>query len=86
MKKGFQDIKVGDIVVVWDEYGHDYDEHYLKVEEIEYDNEYINGEANPKGMRCYGTDLDLWDEEAQDYIGDEYITVVTEGNFVRFKG
>lgn len=85
MNKGFLDIEVGDIVIVYDEYSHDYDEHYFKVEHIEYDDEYINGEYNPKGMRCYGIDLDYWDEEEQDFIGDDYIGVVTEGNFVGFK-
>lgn len=32
-------------------------------------------------MRCYGTNLDYWNEEEQDYDGEDYITVVTEGNF-----
>lgn len=77
MNKQFLDIQVGDIVVVWDEYSsHDYNEHRIKVEHIEFDDEYINGESNPKGMRCYGTDLE------EDEWGDDYMTVVTEGNFV----
>ena len=33
-------------------------------------------------MRFYGIDLSLWDREIQDYINDDYISVVTEGNFV----
>ena len=42
-------------------------------------------ETNPKGMVCYGKDLSFWDEEQQDYDGDDYITNVTESNFIRFK-
>ena len=83
--KSFLDIKVGDIVIVYDEYSHDYSEHRLKVNSIEFDDELINGTVNPKGMRCYGTDLDYWNEETQDYDGDDYITIVTEGNFVRIE-
>jgi len=84
MSKGFLDIKVGDIIIVYDEYNHDYEEHYFRVESIEYDSE-NSTETNPKGMTCYGTDLDCWDEEREDYDTDDYIGVVTEGNFVGFK-
>ena len=84
MERSFLDIQVGDIVIVYDEYGHDCEQHYFKVESIEYDKEYINGEVNPKGMRCYGIDLDCWDEEFQEYDTDDYIGVVTEGNFCGF--
>ena len=80
--KTFLDIKIGDIVVVYDKYGHDYEEHRVKVDHIEFDKGFINGEYNPKGMRCYGIDLDFWNEETQEYNTDEYISVVTEGNFV----
>lgn len=82
--KGFLDIKVGDTVVVCDENGHDYEEHYFRVDSIEYEKEYVNGKENPNGMRCYGVDLDCWDEETNDYNTDDYIGVVTEGNFVGF--
>ena len=71
MKKNFLDIEVGDKVIVWDEYSHDYVEHILKVDSIEYDNDHI------KGMRCFCTDLQ------EDEWGDDYITVAHEGNFVR---
>lgn len=84
LDKGFLDIKVGDTVVVYDEYSHDYEEHYFKVESIEYDKENAT-ETNPDGMMCYGTDLDCWNEEINDYDTDDYIGVVTEGNFVCFK-
>lgn len=83
MNKGFLDIQIGDIAVVYDEYGHDYEEHRVKVDCIEFEDEFINGEYNPKGMRCYGTDLNCWNEGIQDYDTDEYISIVTEGNFVR---
>jgi 3,4-dihydroxy-2-butanone 4-phosphate synthase len=71
----FKDIKVGDIVIVYDEYSHDYNEHVIKVETIEYDKENVT-EDNPDGMICYGTDLE------EEEWGDDYITVVAVGNFV----
>ena len=77
MKKNFLDIKVGDKVVVWDEYSHDYAEHILKVDSIEYHEDWIT-ETNPKGMHCFGTDLE------EEVGGDDYITQVTESNFCRF--
>lgn len=84
MNNDFLDIKVGDIVVVYDEYNHDYVEHHIKVENIEYDD--LNStETNPQGITCYGKDLDWWDEELQDYIDDEYITRVEESNFIRIE-
>ena len=77
-EKNFLDIKIGDVVIVCDEYSRDYSEHIIKVDSIEYDKEYIT-ETNPDGMICYGTDLE---EEAW---GDDYVTVVTEGNFTRIQ-
>lgn len=71
----FKDIKVGDIVIIYDEYSHDYNEHIIEVESIEYDKENVT-EDNPDGMICYGTDLE------EEEWGDDYITVVTVGNFV----
>lgn len=82
--KDFLDIEVGDDIIVYDEYNHDYEEHHIKIESIEYDKENVT-ETNPKGMVCYGKDLSFWDEEQQDYDGDNYITNVTESNFIRFK-
>lgn len=76
MEKNFLDIKVGDKVIVSDEYSHDYVEHILKIDSIEYDKEYVT-ETNLKGMHCFGTDLQ------EDEWGDEYITQVHEGNFCR---
>lgn len=70
----FKDIKVGDIVIVYDEYSHDYNEHIIEVESIEYDKENVT-EDNPDGMVCYGTDL-------EEEWGDDYTTVVTVRNFV----
>lgn len=73
--KDFLDIKIGDKVVVYDEYKHDYDEHCIQIESIEYDECNITN-TNPQGMICYGKDLDWW---------DDYITNVTESNFIRFE-
>ena len=73
----FKDIKVGDIVVACDEYSHDYNEHLIKIDSIEYDKEYVT-ETNPSGMTCHGTDIE------EDEWGDDYITFVHEGNFVSF--
>lgn len=70
----FKNIQIGNIVIAYDEYSHDYTEHRVKIESIEYEDEYITSE-NPDGMICYGTDL-----EEEEY-GDDYISVVTEGNF-----
>lgn len=72
----FNDIKVGDTVVCYDEYNHDYIEHRLLITEIEYEREYVT-DTNPSGKVCYGDDLNA--EE----FGDDYISVVTEGNFCR---
>ena len=77
MSREFLNIKVGDVVIVYDEYSsHDYNEHIIKVESIEYDKENIT-ETNPNGMVCYGTDLE------EEEWGDDYITVVTEVNFIK---
>ena len=76
MKKTFLDIKIGDKVIVFDEYAHDYVEHILIVESIEYHENWIT-ETNPKGMHCFGTDLQ------EDEYGDDYITQIHEGNFCR---
>lgn len=77
MKKDFLDIQVGDKVIVYDEYSHDYNGHILQINSVEYDKEYVT-ETNPKGMVFYGTDLE------EEEWGDDYITVVHEGNFVGF--
>lgn len=71
----FKDIEVGDIVIAYDEYSHDYNEHIIKIDSIEYDKENVT-ENNPAGMICYGTDLE------EEEWGDDFITVVTAGNFV----
>ena len=80
--KTFKDIKVGDIVIVYNEYSHDYEEHKIKIDSIEYSHEYFNKEYKPKCMGFYGIYLSLCDREIQDYINDDYISVVTEENFV----
>lgn len=83
MKNNFFDIKVGDKVVVYDQYSHDYVEHLIEIESIEYDN-HNTTETNPNGMTCYGKDLTWWDKELNEYDGDDYITRVEESNFIRF--
>ena len=76
MEKNFLDIKIGDKVIVYDECSHDYTEHILKVDSIEYHDDWIT-ETNPKGIHCFGTDLQ------EDEYGDDYITQIHEGNFCR---
>lgn len=76
--KVFKDIKVGDQVVIYDEYLHDYVEHHMTVTSVEYDNDYIT-ETNPKGIHYYGNDNE-YNEDEPDY----YLTHIHEGNFVRF--
>ena len=78
MKRNFLDIKIGDKVIVFDEYSHDYYQHILQVDSLEYDNKEWATESNPLGMHCYGTDLE------EEEWGDDYITQVHEGNFVGF--
>lgn len=75
--KDFINIKVGDKVVCCDEYAHDYIEHKLRVTCMEIDEENIT-ENNPAGVVFYGDDID------KDEWGDDYLTRVTESNFVRF--
>lgn len=77
MKK-FKDIKIGNIIIAYDEYSHDYIEHRIKIESIEHDELYIT-EENPDGMVCYGTDLDREEDD------DDCMSVVTEGNFCRIE-
>lgn len=77
IKKNFLDIEVGDIVVVEDDYSHDYSTHILKIDSIEYHEDW-SSETNPKGMHCFGTDLQ------EEEWGDDYITQVYESNFLRF--
>ena len=76
MKKNFKDIKVGDIVIVYDENSsHDYLEHIIKVTSIEYDEDFKT-KTNPVGMHCYGDDLE------EEEWGDDYLTHVNEANFI----
>lgn len=72
MKNNFDKVKVGDIIICYDQYLHDYDEHVFKVDSIEYEDE-ENG-----GKKCYGQDLTCGDDE------EMYIGMVNLENFVRF--
>ena len=83
MSRGFLDIKIGDKVVCYDEYSHDYIEHLLVIDNFEDDEEYAT-ETNPLGRRFWGTDQDYINEDGEFEDGDDnYITIVDEGNFVR---
>jgi len=83
MSRGFLDIKIGDKVVCYDEYSHDYIEHLLVIDSFEDDEEYAT-ETNPLGRRFWGTDQDYINEDGEFEDGDDnYITIVDEGNFVR---
>ena len=78
MKKNFTDIQVGDIVICYDQYSHDYEEHKLLVTSVEKDQENIT-ETNPEGITFYGTDLSYPDDEEMS------ISAVDEGNFCRYQ-
>ena len=69
----FQDIAVGDIVICYDEYIHDYIEHKVTILSIEYDAENATP-TNPSGKVCFCEDEGDW--------GDDYIGAVYESNFV----
>lgn len=77
IEKDFLDIEVGDEVICYDEYAHDYLEHRLKITGMEFDIEGIT-ESNPLGIVFYGEDVD------ENEWGDDYLTRITEINFVRF--
>lgn len=79
------DVKVGDIVICYDEYGHDYVEHEFRVDSIEHEPAYAT-EEDPTGTILYGTDLGYVDENGEfDEGDDEYIGSVHAGNFVGIK-
>lgn len=67
--KTIQDVCIGDCVVCYDEYSHDYIEHKLVINIIENDDE--------DGVVLYGTDLSFPEDEY-----DNYITRVYKGNFI----
>lgn len=75
MNNNFLDIQVGDKVIAFDEYSHDYTEHILQIDGYDGDTAYIT-DTNPEGVVFYGTDLEA------DEWGDDYISFVHEGNFV----
>ena len=55
--------------------------HELVIDDVEDDDEYAT-ESNPSGRRYFGADQDYLDENGKFEEGDnEYLTVVTEGNF-----
>ena len=54
--KTITNVKVGDYVICFDEYLHDYEEHELIIHHIESDPEYATN-TNPLGIVCFGKDL-----------------------------
>ena len=75
-KNEFFVLAEGDVVIAVDEYAHDYVEHRVRIDSVEYDEENVC-EDNPKGMVCHGRDID------EEEWGDDYVTVVTPANFIR---
>ena len=76
-KSEFFNLAEGDVVIAVDEYAHDYVEHRVRIDSIEYDEENVC-EDNPKGMVCYCTDID--EEEWGDwYTPLELIRLVIDG-------
>lgn len=71
-KSAFKSVKVGDKVVCFDQYSHDYVEHTLLIESTEYSEE--------EGLVAYGKDLSYPEEEGC----DNYIERVDDSTFVRF--
>lgn len=67
--KNIENVKIGDHVICYDEYSHDYVEHELVVNCIEHDDE--------EGIVLYGTDLTFKEDEC-----DDYMTRVNKGNFI----
>ena len=82
MNKHFLDLEVGDKVICVDEYSGGNSYHTLMIDYFEDDKEYAT-ESNPLGRRFWGTDLDYINDDGEFEEGDsEYLTIVTEGNFV----
>ena len=75
MENKFFELKEGDVVLAYDEYSREGELHRVRINSVEYDKE-NSCEENPKGMTCYGDDLD------EEEWGDDYVTVVTHSNFV----
>lgn len=75
--KTITNVKVGDHVICFDEYLHDYEEHELIIHHIESDPEYATN-TNPLGIICFAEDLTTDDEEMM-------LSRVDEGNFICIK-
>lgn len=82
MSKSFFDLKISDVVVVCDEYSGGANYHTVKVDSVEDDKGYIT-ETNPTGRIYFCTDQEYVNDDGEFEDGDdEYISIVTEGNFV----
>lgn len=80
--KNFFDLKVGDRVICLDEYSGGTNYHELIIDSIEDDEAYAT-ESNPSGRRYFGTDQDYINDNGEFEEGDnEYLTIVTEGNYL----
>lgn len=80
--KNFLDLKVGDRVKCLDEYSGGANYHELIIDSIENDKEYAT-ESNSSGRRYFGTDQDYINANGEFEEGDnEYLTIVTEGNYL----
>jgi len=64
------DVKIGDHIICYDDYSHDYVEHELLIESIEVDKE--------EGIILYGKDLTYPESECENYL-----TRVSIANFLR---
>ena len=81
--KTIKDVKVGDVVLCYDEYSRDTDIHEFKVTSIENDKEEKHclwEKENKEGIILYGEDLTFPEDECQDYVGR-----VTVNAFIEIK-
>jgi hypothetical protein len=76
-RKDFDQVKVGDVVICYDEYQHDYVEHEMLVTSIEDDKADVC-EGNLLGRRLYGDDTTDENDESR-------ISMVHPGNFVSIR-
>lgn len=82
MSKSFLNLKNNDIVVVCDEYAGGSSYHTVKINGSEDDKGYVT-ETNPRGRIYFCTDQEYVNDIGEFEEGDnEYISILTEGNFV----
>lgn len=82
MSKSFFDLKINDTIIVCDEYSGVANYHTVKINSVEDDKGYVT-ETNPTGRIYSCTDQEYVNDVGEFEAGDnEYISIVTEGNFV----